>query len=249
MTAQDALYSLIGVWDNAPLGDSNKSGTSSMPLDPELDDWTQFDNGTWGYDLLAGSPAVDAGDNTNAPVTDRPGFARIVDGNGEGVSQIDMGAIEYLSDAALPVLSIGNVTQTEGDSGTKTFTFTVSLSGTNTLGASVSYATADGTATAGSDYVASNGMLSWPAGDTSRKTISVTVNGDTTVEPDEGFTVTLSAASGNTQIITPTATGTVLNDDNQPPTVEANPTSVTTDAALATAVTFTAAATGTRLRR
>jgi len=87
----------------------------------------------------------------------------------------------------LPSLSIGDVTLTEGNSGTKTFNFTVSLSGSNTLGASVSYSTANGTATAGSDYVSASNTLTWAAGDTSSRTISVTVNGDTTVEPDETF--------------------------------------------------------------
>ena len=97
-----------------------------------------------------------------------------------------------LPEASIPVLSIGNVTLTEGNSGTKTFTFTVSISGANTLPVSVNFATADGTATAASgDYVATSGTLTWAAGDNAAKTIGVTVNGDTTVEPDETFYVNL----------------------------------------------------------
>ena len=131
-----------------------------------------------------------------------------------------MGAVEYLSSP--PTLSIDNVTLYEGNSGTKIFTFTVSMSGTNAQGASVTYATADGTATTtGSDYVASTQTLTWDVGDTSPKTISITVNGDTTLESDEFFFVNLTnpvgatIADGQGQ-----GKGTILNDDvNQRPWV------------------------------
>ncbi len=65
--------------------------------------------------------------------------------------------------------------------------FTVSMSGSNPSGASVNWATADGTATvADSDYQPLSGMpLTWAAGDTSPKYLIVTVNGDTKVEPNE----------------------------------------------------------------
>ena len=112
----------------------------------------------------------------------------------------------------LPELSIGDVTFLEGDSGTKTFTFTVSMSGSNTLGASVSYATADGTATAGSDYVTASSTLTWAAGDTSSKTISITVNGDTTVEPDETFYVNLTSPT-NATVSKGQGAGTIQNDE------------------------------------
>ena len=59
------------------------------------------------------------------------------------------------------------------------------------------YATANGTPTAGSDYAAKSGNLSFAAGITSQ-TISVAVTGDTTVEPNETFVVNLSNAVGAT---------------------------------------------------
>ena len=89
----------------------------------------------------------------------------------------------------LPSLTINDVSATEGDSGTKLFTFTVTMSGSNTQGASVNYATANGSASSASDYVAKSGILTWSAGDTTAKTISVTINGDTDVESDETFYV------------------------------------------------------------
>ncbi|WP_017170247.1 beta strand repeat-containing protein, partial [Xanthomonas phaseoli] len=70
---------------------------------------------------------------------------------------------------------------------------------------------ADGTATAGSDYVARSGTLSFAPGVTAQG-VAVTVNGDTAVEPNETFSVGLSGAS-NATIARATGTGTILNDD------------------------------------
>ena len=61
--------------------------------------------------------------------------------------------------------------------------------------ASVDYPTADGTALAGSDYTAADGMSTWPDGVSGNQTISITILDDGMVEPSESFTVTLSNAS------------------------------------------------------
>ena len=111
----------------------------------------------------------------------------------------------------LPALSVGAATLTEGDSGTKLLTFTVTLSEASTSAVTVAYATSNGTATAGSDYAATSGTLTFAAGQTS-KTIQVTVNGDTVVEGNETVNLTLSNASGAT-IATGSAVGTITNDD------------------------------------
>jgi hypothetical protein len=117
--------------------------------------------------------------------------------------------------APLPTLSIANVSVAEGNSGTSTASFTVTLSAAATAAVTVNYATADGTAAAGTDYVSATGTLSFAVGETT-KSIAVTVNGDTTVEPGETFALNLSAASGAT-IATASATGTITNDDVAPP--------------------------------
>ena len=83
------------------------------------------------------------------------------------------------SGGTTPSLSIADASVTEGNSGTTTANFTVTLSAAATSTVTVNYATANGTATAGSDYVAASGTLTFTAGQTS-KTIPVTVNGDTT---------------------------------------------------------------------
>ncbi len=108
-------------------------------------------------------------------------------------------------------LGINNVNLNEGNSGTTAFDFTVSLSSASTQAVTVNYATADGTATAPSDYQATSGTLSFAPGEIS-KPITVLVNGDTMVEPNETFTVNLSGAT-NATITSGIGTGTIINDD------------------------------------
>ncbi len=117
-----------------------------------------------------------------------------------------------------PALSINDVTATEGDSGTKNFTFTVTLSRASSLNVTVDFATSNGTATAGVDYVAKSGTLTIPAGSTSG-TITTVVSGDTDVEGDETFFVDLSNAK-NATISDNQGKGTIQNDDAAPPPEE-----------------------------
>ncbi|MBW4662233.1 MAG: VCBS repeat-containing protein [Drouetiella hepatica Uher 2000/2452] len=118
-------------------------------------------------------------------------------------------------DNDLPSLSINSVSVAEGNSGTTAATFTVTLSQAVSQAVTVSYATANGTATAGSDYTAIPlTLLTFNPNDT-EETITVNITGDTTFEPDETFTVTLASATGAT-ISQSTGTGTILNDDAVP---------------------------------
>ena len=133
--------------------------------------------------------------------------------NANNATIADDHAIGTISnDDVVPTLSIGDAAISEGNSGTKTLVFTVHLSQAASTGVTYNIATANGTATAGSDYVANSlsGQLI-PAGNLS-KNFSVTLNGDTTIEPNETFTVTLSNPSGAT-ISDAQATGTISNDD------------------------------------
>ena len=99
----------------------------------------------------------------------------------------------------------------EGNSGTKLLNFTVTLSSPYTQNVSVAYNTKNATATAGSDYTATSGTLTFALGETI-KTISVSINADAIVEPDEKFKITLSNPL-NATISKATATGTIQNDD------------------------------------
>ena len=109
-------------------------------------------------------------------------------------------------------LFIGDASATEGASGTTTMTFTVSLSRASTAAVTYNIATADGTATAGSDYVArSLTGETIAAGQTSR-TFAVTINGDQEREPNEAFAVNLSGVAGAT-LADGQAIGTIVSDD------------------------------------
>jgi hypothetical protein len=113
-------------------------------------------------------------------------------------------------------LSINDVSATEGNAGTRSFTFTVQASGSLKGSASVSYATANGTAVAPADYGSASGSLSFDRRAKTR-TVSVQVVGDAVDELDEAFQVRLSAPSGAT-IADGTGVGTIVDDDSPPVT-------------------------------
>ncbi len=112
---------------------------------------------------------------------------------------------------APPALTIDDVAVTEGDGGAVTATFTVGLSFASENTVTVYYATSNGTATAGKDYTAAQGTLTFAPGQTSR-TLDVTVLGDLAIEPNETFTVTLSSPNHAT-IADGSGLGTILDDD------------------------------------
>jgi hypothetical protein len=115
----------------------------------------------------------------------------------------------------IPTLSVDDVTVTEGDSGTVAAEFVVNLSEASDQPVTVEYSTANGTATAGSDYTAQSGTLTFAAGETS-KIVSVPVIGDTTVESNETFRLNLSNPSNGT-IADAQGVGTINNDDSSSP--------------------------------
>ena len=117
-----------------------------------------------------------------------------------------------LNDDAIPSITISDVQNTEGNSGTKNLTFTVTLSKAFNQIVTVNYASANGSAQAGSDYVAKSGTLTFTPGQTVR-TISITINGDTLIESNEAFYVLLSSAT-NASIGRGRAIGTIHNDDS-----------------------------------
>src|SRR5207249_336395 len=97
------------------------------------------------------------------------------------------------------------------DSGSTSFTFTVSLSATSPQNITIEYAISDGTASSSSDYTSTSGTLTIPSGYTTG-TFAVAVSGDTTVEPNENFTLSLTNPSHGT-VTTGTGVGTIQNDD------------------------------------
>jgi len=97
-----------------------------------------------------------------------------------------------------PVLTINDITVTEGNSGDVDATFTVTNSAPSLIDVSVNFATSNGTAVAGTDYTATNGTLLIPAGQVSGQ-ITVKITGDTIFEnPDEIFYLNLAVPTNCT---------------------------------------------------
>ena len=134
-----------------------------------------------------------------------PTNATISDAQGQGT---------ITNDDAQPSIAITDVTANEGNAGTTTFGFTVSLSAASGQTVTVQYATADGTATvANSDYTAITlTTLTFAPGETT-KPVNVLVTGDTTVEPNENFFVNLTAPT-NATILDAQGQGNITNDDS-----------------------------------
>lgn len=110
-----------------------------------------------------------------------------------------------------PRLRIGDRSITEGNSGTHSVAFHVTLSQPVSVPVTVQWHTSNGTATAGSDYVGASGTVTFAAGQTDR-TVSVGVKGDTIREANETFCVLLTNPHHAT-IADGTGVGTILNDD------------------------------------
>lgn len=134
--------------------------------------------------------------------------ATIVDGQGVGT---------IMDDDAPPDISINDVTVQEGSSGTTTdAVFAVSLSTSSSLDVTVQYATVDHTATAGSDYRAASGSLTFLAETTTPQLIYIPVIDDDEYEAEEVFYVDLFAAV-NATIADNRGVGTILDDEPSPP--------------------------------
>lgn len=127
------------------------------------------------------------------------------------------------NDDTAPAFSINNVSAEEGNN----LSFIISKSGSTSKSHSVDYATANGTASAGSDYTTKSGTLTFTTAQSSQ---AVTITGieDTTFEPNETFYVNLSSATSGSMISDSQGLGTVTNDDvaNSPPVANDNSTSM-----------------------
>jgi cysteine-rich repeat protein len=152
---------------------------------------------------INGDATAEASETFNVNVSNVTG-AEIGDGQARGT---------IVNDDSPPQLSIANVSVTEGNSGTRLATFTVQLSRAASSPVSYNIATANGTATAGSDYEARSLVAETiPTGSSSR-TFAVTINGDMTYESNETFTVNVTNVAGAT-VSDGQALGTIIDDDD-----------------------------------
>jgi len=112
-----------------------------------------------------------------------------------------------------PAVTVGDVGTYEGRSGLHDATFTVSLSCPYFQPVSVNYATANGTATAPSDYLSRSGSLTFAPGTTALQ-VAVPVVGDAVDEPTERFYLDLASAAGSAGVVAdPRGVATIWNDD------------------------------------
>ncbi|WP_019500310.1 beta strand repeat-containing protein [Pseudanabaena sp. PCC 6802] len=230
------VYILLGNGSGS-FGAATSFAVGSGPISVSVGDFNDF-NGDGKLDLavanfdsanvsvLLGSGSGSFGTATNFAMGERPTSVSVGDFNGDGKFDLAATSITSFSSASVSILlnsstsdlaiaANASATATEGNSGTKAFTFTVTrTSFLNSTSAATWTVRGSGASPANAtDFGGTlpSGTVSFAANETT-KTITVAVSGDATVEPDEGFAVTLSNTSGAT-IITPTATGTILNDD------------------------------------
>jgi hypothetical protein len=121
-------------------------------------------------------------------------------------------AVGWIEDDDGPMLTIDDATIAEGDAGTTTLRARVHVDRAAATPIRVSYSASNGTALIDRDFLRSNGTLTFEPGER-EKFIEVRILGDRTIEPDETFTISLSAAqgAGNARH---TATCTIVNDDD-----------------------------------
>lgn len=137
--------------------------------------------------------------------------------------------------AQQPSISVHDVVVVEGNAGTTQATFVVALSGAATQSVTCSFATANGTATAGSDYVATSGALTFAPGEV-EKPVVVLVNGDTVDETQETFFLDISNVQ-NATVSSNRGTAFIIDDDG--PTISINDVSILEGNAGTKAATFT----------
>jgi len=128
----------------------------------------------------------------------------------------------FINDDDGPTISINDVSITEGNSGTKAATFTLTLSGSSVESIAIRAVTSPGTATASTDYTSVNTVVIFNPGTVTR-TLDVTIAGDTNAESNETFSVNLSDPFGTT-IADGAGAGTILDDDHLLMLEESGPT-------------------------
>src|SRR5262245_37425193 len=179
-------------------------------------------SGKGGNDKLYGLGGNDVlvGGGGNDLLVGGPGADRLSCGAGQDTARGDPSdtvASDCETVLGLPksTISISNYGGPEGNAGTTTFSFLLTLSAASAKSVSVQYSTANGTATAPGDYASAAGTVTFAPGKKSTL-VDVSVVGDLALEQDETCTVALSNPV-NASIASGTATGTIRNDDTSVP--------------------------------
>jgi hypothetical protein len=194
------------------VGFSTANGTATAPSDYAAANGTvTFAPGETGKTVtvqVSGDTMIEPDETFTVSLANGVGGATITDTQATGmIVNDDQTVIEQPAQ-----ISINDASLVEGNTGQTAFLFVVTLDRPHSGPVTVDYTTGDGTATAPGDYIAISGTLTFAPGE-SAKTVTVQVDGDTTVEPDETFTVNLASATGNATIADAQAVGTIVNDD------------------------------------
>lgn len=208
---------LVPAWLEGPVG-------STLGLDYSTVDGTA----TSGLDYLGGSGTIVFPPGVVTQYIQVPIIGDIIDEPNETVTLLltnvlnavlaqTQATLTIVDDDPLPVVTIADTSVLEGNSGTTNAVFQLTLSNPSSSEAQVTCSTSNGTATNGTDYIATIATVIFPAG-TTNQTFAVPVIGDIINEPDQTFFVTLSTPINCTTIgRSPTpATGTIINDDAVP---------------------------------
>ena len=217
--------------------DSQPTGTVTVSLSSGdttvatlSDNSLEFTASDWDAQTVTVTAVADDIDNAGDERTVR--ITHTVSATGTDYEDETAAAVDVTvtDDDGAPTLSIDSPSVAEGDSSTVTMTFKVTLTPASGKPVSVAYAdAATGTATSATDYAAiSSGTLNFAAGET-EKTVTVTVNGDTTHESNETVVLRLSSPSnatlsGGAQTLD--GTGTITDDDDAPTVSVADATAV-----------------------
>jgi hypothetical protein len=173
------------------------------------------------FEATTGTVTFEAGGALSQTVTvpilgdtlDEPDEAftlRLRQANGVAITAADA-VVTIPDDDEAPGVSIDDVSVTEGSTGTRNAVLTVTLSAPSALAVTVAWQTADGTATAGADYVATAGEVVFNPGQTSR-TVRIPVVGDRVAEPPETFQVLLGVPT-NAMVADGTGVVSVVDND------------------------------------
>lgn len=191
---------------------------------------TSDDTAVAGTDYVgkAGTVSIPAGDMSAVVTVDTLGDSLLESTEQFKVTLVDLSGPALLdqaigvgtivdNDLAPTTLALAaiNTSVVEGDSGTSTLVTSVMLTELASDDINFDYQTVDGTAIAGEDYVAAAGTATIAAGQLSTP-IELTINGDTSEEPDESFVLQISSPSQPIDVVMSQGLVTITDDDSDP---------------------------------
>lgn len=193
---------------------ATSNGTASAGSDYQATsgtlNWADNDDNTKSFTVTILNDGVDEPNETVTLTLSSPG-------GGATLGSPSVATLTINDDDA-PAGGPGTISLTAGSATVSESAANVSLTAQRTGGStgavSINYATADGSAGAGSDYQTTNGALAWADGESGGKSIVVPIVGDSVQEPAETFSLALSAPSGGATLGAPSSATVTINDDD-----------------------------------